>query len=112
MTKNNRSADRSYCYSRIKGFMSVLLQETTNPALDPALRSRYVPRNCFMIAKHFCSLVSRCGFHFSMVEAPVSDRCSENCTSFRFKGRGGGLPAAGAPGVVPRRSDPARAVAG
>ncbi len=51
MTKNNRSADRSYCYNRIKGFMPVLLQATTNPALQ----SRYAARNCFRIAKHFSS---------------------------------------------------------
>jgi len=69
-----------------RGFMSVLIEASANPNLDPASQSDYAARNYFMVSKHFANLQSRFGFHFCTVEALASERVQENYASFSFKG--------------------------
>lgn len=70
----------------LKGFGSILFESTMRPGLDPGVRSRLVSKNYFLISRNFCNLSVRLGYHFSLVEAHLSDLLTENYVSFQFKG--------------------------
>lgn len=69
-----------------RGFMSVMVQATSNPDLSSTGPSVYSLKNFFMVSKYFCNLTSRMGFHFSTVETLVGDKAYENYARFSFKG--------------------------
>lgn len=69
-----------------KGFLSVMFESTMNRDLCLSGQSCYVQKNCAMISKNFCNLSCRFGYHFSVVQAFLSERSRENYIKFGFKG--------------------------
>ncbi len=70
-----------------KGFMSVLFEASANPSLDPASQStQYTEKNVFLIARRFCSMRCRFGFHFLSMDCLLGERARERFIIFQFKG--------------------------
>jgi pyruvate,water dikinase len=70
----------------LSGFGSILFRSTMNRHLEPSVRSNLSERNYFMVSKNFCNVCVRLGYHFSLVEAHLSEFLTENYISFQFKG--------------------------
>ena len=70
----------------LKGFGSIIFQSTMNPSLEPAVRSSMAGKNYFLIAKNYCNVSVRLGYHFALVEAYTGSLRIENYISFQFKG--------------------------
>ena len=75
-----------------RGFMSIVMGAATDPNLATAGGTIFGNQNYFMIARDFCNLTSRLGFHFSTVEALVGDQAFENYIRFAFKGGAADYP--------------------
>ena len=75
-----------------RGFMSIVMGAATDPNLAAAGGTIFGNQNYFMIARDFCNLTSRLGFHFSTVEALVGDHAYENYIRFAFKGGAADYP--------------------
>jgi pyruvate,water dikinase len=71
-----------------KGFMSVMFSATTDPSIDPSVGRRFADKNYIMVAKHFCNVSTRLGFHFSTIEAYVGDKENQNYISLVYTGGG------------------------
>jgi len=70
-----------------KGFLSVLFEASANPSLDPASQStQYTEKNVFLIARRFCSMRCRFGFHFLSMDCLLGERERERFIIFQFKG--------------------------
>lgn len=71
-----------------KGFASVMFSATTDPSMVPAVGRSFADKNYMIIAKHFCNVSTRLGFHFSTTEAYIGDAENENYISFVYSGGG------------------------
>jgi pyruvate,water dikinase len=71
-----------------KGFMSVMFSATTDPSIDPAVGLKFAERNYILIARNFCNVSTRLGFHFSTIEAYLGEEENLNYISFVYTGGG------------------------
>jgi len=71
-----------------KGFMSTVLSASRDPAIEPAVGTKFVDRNYILVAKNFCNVSTRLGFHFSTLESYIGEHPNNNYISFVFTGGG------------------------
>ncbi|CAB5161819.1 PEP/pyruvate binding domain protein [Olavius algarvensis associated proteobacterium Delta 3] len=71
-----------------KGFLATMLKASMDPSIEPAVGKRFVDRNYILVAKNFCNVSTRLGFHFSTLESYVGDHANQNYVSFVFTGGG------------------------
>jgi len=71
-----------------KGFMSVMLSATMDPSIDPSVGRRFADKNYILVAKNFCNVSTRLGFHFSTIEAYVGEEENQNYISLVYTGGG------------------------
>lgn len=69
-----------------RGFLSVMLESTVNPELEPTAATSLANRNFLMISRDYCNLQARFGYHFCTVEAMATHNPHENYVTFQFKG--------------------------
>lgn len=69
-----------------RGLGAIILQSAMRPDLDPAVASKLTVKNYFLIAKNYCNLSLRLGYHYAMIESYISDFLTESYITFRFKG--------------------------
>jgi pyruvate,water dikinase len=74
-----------------RGMMDLVFKSTMDPNLNPDTRSDYSTGNHVMVAKNYCSLQSRFGYHFATLETLVGQRPMENFINFRFGGGGANM---------------------
>jgi pyruvate,water dikinase len=70
----------------LRGFGAIVAQSAMNPQLDPAVRSSLATPNYFLVARSFCNLSVRLGYHFALAEASFSELLAESYVNFQFKG--------------------------
>ncbi len=66
--------------------MSVFLQATMNPELGEGGGGGFCERNVFMISRRYACLNSRFGFHFTTIEAMLSEGGFDSYAGFKFSG--------------------------
>ncbi|MCS7199702.1 MAG: PEP-utilizing enzyme [Caldimicrobium sp.] len=72
----------------LKGLASVIYTSTMRPELDPSMPDHSRAKNYILASKNFCHLGMKLGFHFSVVEANLSEHIIENYIYFYFSGGG------------------------
>jgi pyruvate,water dikinase len=71
-----------------QGFLSAMTRAASDASIEPAVGKRFADRNYILVARNFCNVSTRLGFHFSTLESFVSDKPDQNYISFVFTGGG------------------------
>jgi pyruvate,water dikinase len=69
-----------------KGFVSILVESTMTPDLEPGRESAMGGRNYLIVSREFFHLNTKLGYHYSTVESFLGDSVAENYVWFYFKG--------------------------